>query len=66
MDYRLKGEEATEFGVDFVVFESDHKEVIDDIENKVSDALREIENIEGIDKIDNCKQVLQELLSKLY
>lgn len=37
-----------------------------DIENKVSEALKEIEEIKGIDAIDSCKELLKEISDKLY
>lgn len=37
-----------------------------EIENKVSEALREIEEIKGIDAIDTCKEILKEISDKLY
>ena len=37
-----------------------------EIENKVSEALKEIEEIKGIDAIDTCKEILKEISDKLY
>lgn len=46
------------------------QEEVDDflyeIENKVSEALKEIEEIKGIDAIDSCKELLKEISDKLY
>lgn len=38
---------------------------LSDISSKVDDALDEIKEIEGIDKVDECKKILNEILSKL-
>ncbi|MGL4450303.1 MAG: hypothetical protein ACRCTZ_03800 [Sarcina sp.] len=64
--YRLNGDSAKEFGEDNVVCAYEHMASIDDIENRVSNALKHIEEIEGIDLIDRCKDELRSLLDDLY
>ncbi|ADZ82690.1 hypothetical protein [Cellulosilyticum lentocellum] len=39
---------------------------LDDISQKIGDALSEIENIQGIDVIDECKEKLNEVIKMLY
>lgn len=40
--------------------------LLDELENKIGEALKEIEKIEGIDLIDNCKEILSGVLGKFY
>lgn len=39
---------------------------LDDISQKIGDALSEIENIQGIDVIDECKEKLNKIIEMLY
>lgn len=39
---------------------------LDDISQKIGDALSEIESIQGIDVIDECKEKLNKIIEMLY
>ena len=39
---------------------------LDDISQKIVDTLFEIENIQGIDAIDECKEKLNKIIEMLY
>lgn len=65
MNYRVEGTNADGYEGDVNVVElSEVKEILDDIETKIREALRQIDGI-GIDNIDNCKKILDRLLESL-
>lgn len=67
MRYRLEGQSADGYMDDVeVVDASDHDKAIDDIERRVNEALKLIEDIQGIEVIDECKEKLEALASDLY
>lgn len=67
MNYRMGGERADAFdGNTEIVLVDDFVDVLDDIEEKVNQALDKIKNIKGIDSIEECREILEKLSSELY
>lgn len=67
MSYRINPQPAGDFGdSDEVIDVNNFRDVLDDIENKVYNALKKIVNIQGIDSIDECKEILEKLSNDLF
>lgn len=66
MIYRLESSCVDEFEDWVEVFLANEvDEVLDDIEDKLSDALRLIEKIDGVENVSKCKSILKEIIMKL-
>ena len=66
MRYRLEGQSADSYMDDIeVVSVSEHDEVIDSIEVIINEVLKLIDDVQGIEVIDRCKEKLEILANNL-
>lgn len=67
MLYRLEGQYPDDYMDDVEVVDVyEHNEIIDEIEERVNEAIKLIENIRGIDAVEACKKKLKALANDLY
>ena len=72
---RIVDEDPCDWEIEEIIDDSEYQELyekdeVDDfiskIESMVSDAIKEIQDIAGIDKIDECREILGKVVNMIY